>query len=141
VTSHFIDFQRMHDPDNYWMPPLYQASRFFFINILAQGTLLFNFGFAIANKKNVMSSSEGRNRKNTTNLVKKNKQRRETLLDFALGGGSGELSDDEDDNEEYYRPTLFVSTGGNDADDVVPANPFKMGNKLRKHLNNNCHSP
>jgi hypothetical protein len=100
---------------------------FLFINLIAQGILLFNFGFAIANKKGVMTSSKKKT--NTTNV----RVRRETILDLAFGGGATG-SDDEDDDEEYYSKSLFVTTGGNDMydsgsskDKQSAKNPFKMG--------------
>ena len=111
---------------------LYQGLHFFFINLISQGILLFNFGFAIANKKtSVITSSKG---KNKTSTEIKEKKRRETFLDLALGGGTGSDDEDEDD-EQYYGKTLFVTTGGNDMmDQAKTSNPFKMGSKLKSHI-------
>lgn len=110
VVSHFSEFQQQPDQ---WIPALYQGMHFFFINFISQGILLFNFGFAIANKKTSVISSSRRKNKPTHDIVA-SKQRRETFLGLALGGGGG--SDDEDDDEEYYSKTLFVTTGGNNSD-------------------------
>ena len=87
---------------------------------------MFNFGFAIANKKSSVITTSKRKNKTSTEIKIDHRERRETFLDLALGGGTG--SDDEDD-EEYYGKSLFVTTGGNDMmDEAKTNNPFKMGN-------------
>jgi len=127
IVSHFSEFQQQEDQ---WIPVLYQGLHFFFINLISQGILLFNFGFAIANKKTSVITSSKRKDKTSTEI--KERKRRETFLDLALGGGTGS---DEEDDEEYYGKTLFVSTGGNDMmDQVKTSNPFKMGAKLKSHI-------
>ena len=109
---------------------------FFFINFLSQGILLFNFGFALSSKKRVMNTD----RKNTKNLVKRS--RRETYMRIAVGSGlSDDEEDDDIDDDETYYTGFRISTGGQEQrPSAAPHNPFKMGARLRHHLEAD-HSP
>lgn len=119
-----------------WVPPVYLGLHFFFINFISQGILLFNFGFALSNKKRIMNTD----RKGSKNLVKRS--RRETYLRIAAGrGGSDDEDEDDIDDDEVYYSGFRVSTGGEDQKTVIaPQNPFKIGTKLRRHLEAD-HSP
>ena len=108
-----------------WIPPLYFALHFFFINFISQGILLFNFGFALSNSKRVMNS----NRKMTKNLVKRS--RKDTFLALAVGNGNSDDEDEDEEDEEFYGG-FQMSTGGQDnLVKVAPNNPFKMSQRLR----------
>lgn len=78
-----------------------------FGNFISQGALLINFGFALSNKKRVISKREF-----TTNLVKKTKRRDTFLSNFGIG-------DDSDEDEDDSRKS-----------DELLMNPFKMGRHL-----------
>lgn len=123
--SSFTYFMTLDD-SNAWIPPLYFGLHFFFINFISQGILLFNFGFALANKKRVMNTD----RKHTKNLMKRS--RRETFLRFAVGDGNSDDDDEQLDEDENYYSGFKISTGGQDS--LAPQNPFKMSRGLRDHL-------
>ena len=89
--------------------------------------MLFNFGFALSNKKRVMNTD----RKQTKNLMKRS--RRETFLRIAVGNGNSDDDDDDLDEDENYYSGFKMSTGGQD-NSLAPQNPFKMGRGLRDHL-------
>lgn len=124
--SSFTYFMTL-DGSNAWIPPLYFGLHFFFINFISQGILLFNFGFALSNKKRVMNT----NRKQTTNLMKRT--RRETFLRMAVGNGNSDDDDDDVEDEENYYSGFKMSTGGQDHS-LAAQNPFKMSRGLRDHL-------
>ena len=79
-----------------------------FGNFISQGALLINFGFALSNKKRVISKREF-----TTNLVKKTKRRDTFLSNFGIG------DDDSDEDEDNSWKS-----------DEQSMNPFKMGRHL-----------
>ena len=94
--------------------------------------MLFNFGFALSNKKRVMNTD----RKHTTNLIKRS--RRETFLRIAVGNENSDDDDDVDEDENYYSG-FKMSTGGQDQR-LAPQNPFKMSRGLRNHLDKSPNS-
>lgn len=132
----FTLFQQLQDSRK-WIPPVYFGAHFFFINFIQMSVLLFNFGFALSNKKSVMSSEGGSVTGRNSNLLQKN--RRDTFLNFAIGDGS----DDED--EDQYVVTTHQSSGGEDNHShsklKMNNHPFRIGSQLRNHIEKEERSP
>lgn len=56
----FLDLLLASAAKNTYSMPLYFCLSYFFVDFLSIGVLLLNFGFTVANKKQVLGSSSGR---------------------------------------------------------------------------------
>ena len=119
MAAKYEQFLKESANNNDFNAPIYLIVLFMFANFISQGALLFNFGFALSNKKRVISK-----RKFTTNLVKKTKRRDTFLSNFGIG------DDDSDEDEDNSWKS-----------DEQSMNPFKMGRNLEQHLEKNTWSP